>query len=44
MPTGTQIRIASKTGTFLPDGTAGEVVIRGPGVMSGYANNPALVP
>jgi oxalate---CoA ligase len=41
VPTGTQIRIASKTGTFLPDGTAGEVVIRGPGVMAGYANNPA---
>ena len=39
--TGTQIRIASKAGTFLPDGSAGEVVIRGPGVMSGYANNPA---
>ena len=41
VPTGTQIRVASKTGTFLPDGTAGEVVIRGPGVMAGYANNPA---
>jgi acyl-CoA synthetase (AMP-forming)/AMP-acid ligase II len=41
VPTGTQIRIASKTGVFLPDGTAGEVVISGPGVMSGYANNPA---
>jgi acyl-CoA synthetase (AMP-forming)/AMP-acid ligase II len=40
MPTGTQIRIVSKNGTFLPDGTAGEVVIRGPGLMSGYANNP----
>jgi acyl-CoA synthetase (AMP-forming)/AMP-acid ligase II len=41
VPTGTQIRIAGKAGTFLPDGTAGEVAIRGPGVMSGYANNPA---
>jgi len=40
VPTGTQIRIVSQTGTFLPDGAAGEVVIRGPGVMSGYANNP----
>ena len=40
VPTGTQIRIVSKNGTFLPDGTAGEVVIHGPGVMSGYANNP----
>ena len=26
---------------FLPDGSPGEVVIRGPGVMSGYVNNPA---
>jgi acyl-CoA synthetase (AMP-forming)/AMP-acid ligase II len=41
VPTGTQIRIASKAGTFLPDGSTGEVVIRGPGVMSGYASNPA---
>ncbi len=41
VPTGTQIRIAGKTGAFLPDGSAGEVVIRGPGVMSGYVNNPA---
>ena len=41
VPTGTQIRIASKAGTFLPDGTAGEVVISGPGVMSGYTNNPS---
>jgi oxalate---CoA ligase len=41
VPTGTQIRIADKTGAFLPDGSAGEVVIRGPGVMSGYVNNPA---
>jgi acyl-CoA synthetase (AMP-forming)/AMP-acid ligase II len=41
VPTGTQIRIASEAGTFLPDGIAGEVVIRGPGVMAAYANNPA---
>jgi oxalate---CoA ligase len=41
VPTGTHIRITSKTGEFLPDGTAGEVVISGPGVMSGYANNAA---
>jgi acyl-CoA synthetase (AMP-forming)/AMP-acid ligase II len=40
VPTGTQIRIVSQKGTVLPDGVAGEVVIRGPGVMSGYANNP----
>jgi acyl-CoA synthetase (AMP-forming)/AMP-acid ligase II len=41
VPTGTQIAIADTTGTFLPDGSPGEVVIRGPGVMSGYVNNPA---
>jgi oxalate---CoA ligase len=41
VPTGTQIRIADKSGALLPDGSPGEVVIRGPGVMSGYVNNPA---
>ncbi len=39
--TGTQIGIADKEGKLLPEGTAGEVVIRGPGVMPGYVNNPA---
>jgi oxalate---CoA ligase len=41
VPTGTHIRIADKTGAFMAEGSAGEVVISGPGVMSGYANNPA---
>ena len=41
VPTGTEIAIADRAGTLLPDGSAGEVVIRGPGVMSGYVNNPA---
>jgi acyl-CoA synthetase (AMP-forming)/AMP-acid ligase II len=40
LPTGTEIRIADKAGNFVPDGAPGEVVIRGPGVMSGYVNNP----
>jgi oxalate---CoA ligase len=40
VPTGTQIRIVSPAGVFLPDGSAGEVVIRGPGVMTGYVANP----
>ncbi len=40
VPTGTQIRIVSPAGAFLPDGAAGEVVIRGPGVMAGYVANP----
>jgi oxalate---CoA ligase len=41
VPTGTQIGVADQAGTLLPDGSAGEVVIRGPAVMSGYVNNPA---
>jgi len=38
--TGTQIAIADRGGTVLGDGQVGEVVIRGPGVMSGYVANP----
>jgi acyl-CoA synthetase (AMP-forming)/AMP-acid ligase II len=41
VPTGTEIAVADPSGTLLPDGTPGEVVIRGPGVMSGYVANPA---
>ena len=41
VPTSAQIAIADADGTLLPDGSGGEVVIRGPGVMSGYVNNPA---
>ncbi|HEX9624397.1 MAG TPA: acyl--CoA ligase [Streptosporangiaceae bacterium] len=40
LATGTQIGIAAKDGTLLPEGSTGEVVIRGPGVMTGYAANP----
>jgi oxalate---CoA ligase len=39
--TGTEIVVADQKGTMLPEGSPGEVVIRGPGVMSGYVNNPA---
>jgi acyl-CoA synthetase (AMP-forming)/AMP-acid ligase II len=39
--TGTEVGIAAKDGTLLPEGSTGEVVIRGPGVMTGYAANPA---
>lgn len=35
---GTEIAIADATGRLLPAGQQGEVVIRGPGVMGGYAN------
>ncbi|HEY2551503.1 MAG TPA: AMP-binding protein [Streptosporangiaceae bacterium] len=38
---GTEVGIVDGSGSFLPAGEAGEVVIRGPGVMSGYVNNPA---
>jgi oxalate---CoA ligase len=38
--TGTDIAIADKGGTVQAHGVAGEVVIRGPGVMAGYVNNP----
>ena len=41
VPTGTEVAVIGADGAFLPDGSPGEVVIRGPGVMSGYANNPA---
>ncbi|HSR85545.1 MAG TPA: AMP-binding protein [Streptosporangiaceae bacterium] len=40
VPTGTGIGIADRHGTLQADGLPGEVVIRGPGVMSGYVNNP----
>jgi oxalate---CoA ligase len=39
--TGTEIGVIGADDTMLPDGGPGEVVIRGPGVMAGYANNPA---
>jgi len=39
--TGTEIAIADKAGKLLAAGSPGEVVIRGPGVMPGYVNNPA---
>jgi acyl-CoA synthetase (AMP-forming)/AMP-acid ligase II len=41
IPTGTEVRVVDAAGSALPDGSQGEVVIRGPGVMSGYVNNPA---
>jgi len=41
VPTGTEIGVVDGAGQFLPAGSPGEVVIRGPGVMSGYVHNPA---
>jgi len=36
IPTGAEIQIVDESGSALPAGTPGEVVIRGPGVMAGY--------
>jgi acyl-CoA synthetase (AMP-forming)/AMP-acid ligase II len=38
--TGTEVRVVDRQLRFLPDGSAGEVVIRGPGLTPGYLNNP----
>ncbi len=41
VPTGAEIRIVDRAGQPVPDGSVGEVVIRGPGVMDGYLANDA---
>ncbi len=41
VPTGAAIRIVDGTWTQLPDGTAGEVVVRGPGLTPGYLADEA---
>jgi acyl-CoA synthetase (AMP-forming)/AMP-acid ligase II len=41
VPAGAEIAIADSAGRLLTAGQPGEVVIRGPGVMSGYLSNPA---
>jgi oxalate---CoA ligase len=37
---GPEIRVVDDTGTTVPRGTTGEIVIRGPNVMREYENNP----
>ena len=37
---GPEIRIVDETGTTVPRGQPGEIVIKGPNVMSAYENNP----
>jgi acyl-CoA synthetase (AMP-forming)/AMP-acid ligase II len=41
LPAGPEIAIMDETGSFLPSGQIGEIVIRGAAVMAGYENNPA---
>jgi acyl-CoA synthetase (AMP-forming)/AMP-acid ligase II len=40
LPSGTKVAILSENGEFLPAETPGEVVIQGPNVTKGYADNP----
>ena len=40
--TGVEIRIEDDAGNAVPDGTIGEVVLRGPHMMSGYWKRPEL--
>ena len=37
---GPEIRVVDTTGSTVPPGTPGEIVIRGPNVMTAYENNP----
>jgi len=37
---GPAIRIVDETGTTVPTGHTGEIVIKGPNVMTAYENNP----
>jgi acyl-CoA synthetase (AMP-forming)/AMP-acid ligase II len=38
--TGVRLGVMDDSGTLVPQGDAGEVVIRGPNVIDGYSNNP----
>jgi acyl-CoA synthetase (AMP-forming)/AMP-acid ligase II len=40
LPAGPEVAIMGSDGTMLPAGASGEVVIRGPNVISGYESNP----
>ena len=40
IPVGLDVAIRDDRGTLLPCGQTGQVVVRGPGVISGYDGNP----
>ena len=40
LPAGPKVAIMDEEGNFLPQGAIGEVVVQGPNVTSGYANDP----
>jgi acyl-CoA synthetase (AMP-forming)/AMP-acid ligase II len=40
LPSGVEVAVLLSSGSFAGAGQPGEIVIRGPTVMSGYANNP----
>jgi acyl-CoA synthetase (AMP-forming)/AMP-acid ligase II len=39
VPAGAEFRLIDRAGRFIADGAAGEIVVRGPGVMAGYEND-----
>jgi acyl-CoA synthetase (AMP-forming)/AMP-acid ligase II/thioesterase domain-containing protein/acyl carrier protein len=41
LPVGTEVRVVDQQGNSVPVGECGEIVVRGPNVIRGYANNPA---
>ncbi|MEP6802065.1 MAG: MupA/Atu3671 family FMN-dependent luciferase-like monooxygenase [Acidobacteriota bacterium] len=41
VPAGPTVAVLDETGRVLPPGDAGEVVVRGPAVVTGYLSNPA---